>query len=130
MKRVMLCVLLLACGGFAARPNDDVVKPGANIDHIASAMSDAGYGETMLALVPRDEAHELKMWGVADGVLICTFAKKGKTVTALSYFFCDERPKSMRKTFTFPVKEFNPQTREMRILVPNAPHRANAQKMP
>jgi hypothetical protein len=121
MKSAIACAFILACIGFAAGAHKDVrkVKLGANADSASTAMTGAGYEETMLAMEARDQTHDLKMWKVGEGVLICTFTKADKIITQVSYFLCDERPKSARKEFVFSVKQFDPQSGVLEILPEN-----------
>lgn len=121
MKTAIAVSMVVAVVGLATRSGEDVVKPGAPIERVEYAMTEAGHGETMLAFEPGDDSHSLRMWDVGDGVLICTFGKRDQTVIAIEYFLCDERPKTTRKEFIFPVEEFRPQAREMRIVVPKRP---------
>ena len=133
MKPAPLLVLALlsqlVCSGLPADSDKDAVKPGLSIDGVMKLMNDAGYAETSLAIAAPDEAHGLTMWNVGEGALICTFKRKDKTVTAINYFFSDERPKSMRKEFDFEVKAYNPRSQEMQILVPKKAGR-NVKEVP
>lgn len=121
MKKLLTMALVfltaLACGSLFADLDQGTIKPGSKIDDVTKLMNDAGCIEVRLAMATSDKANSLRMWDVGDGVLICTFASKNKNVVSISYFFCDERAKSERKEFDLVVKEYNPRTREMQILI-------------
>lgn len=121
MKTLLIMALVfltaLTCGSLLADLDQGTIRPGSNIDDVTKLMNDAGYIKAQLAMETSGKANSLRMWGVGDGVLICNFTSKDKTVTAISYFFCDERAKSMRMEIDLKVKEYNPRTREMQILV-------------
>ncbi len=95
------------------------VQEGTDIDAVAKAMKASGYRETQLELMVWDEELSLKFWVVNEGALIATYSIETKKVTALSYWFCDERAKAVRKTFSLPVISFDPASGVMKINTKN-----------
>ena len=96
----------------------DIIKPGQNINDVADKLGKTGYKETGLDMAPLSQDLALKMWAVGEGVLIFSYSKKDKIIKGISFFLCDERPKNLRKSFDFIVKEFDPIARELKIIVP------------
>lgn len=70
-------------------------------------------------MAPRQKGEELKMWNVGEGALILTYQTETRKVKHISFHLSDERAKSERKCFDFPVLEFDAKTREMKIVIPS-----------
>ena len=95
------------------------IRLGHDIDDVTRVMAESGFNETGLDMIATKADTDLKMWSVGEGVLILTYSTKDKKVLGMSYFLCDERPKATRKTFHLNVREFDPKTRELKIVLPN-----------
>lgn len=119
MKMVAISGLIFACVGFQAYASEATIKTGQNIDDVSNSMTKAGYVETGLDMEAASKESELKMWSVDEGVLIFAYSTKDNITTEITYYLCDERPKAIWKTFEFTVTEFAPNTKEMKIKLPN-----------
>lgn len=112
---VMLC---LVCEGAEPGLADRFIRPGDDINDAKKIMAEFGYKETALDMAATTADSYLLMWDAGEGVLICTCSSKANKVLAMSYFLCDERPTATRKSFDLVVREFNPRTGELKIVLP------------
>jgi hypothetical protein len=120
MKVFIACFLLFVCTGFYAYAGEMIIKTGQNIDDVTKIMTSEGYKEAGLEMETLAKDHvALKMWSVGEGSLIFEYSTNNKKIKNISYYFCDERPKLTRKTFEFTITEFDPNSKEMKIKLPN-----------
>lgn len=82
------------------------LKTGDSIQDVSATMLKAGYKSIQLEMEP-NRGFDLRMWSVDSGVLIFTYSSSSQKVTAISYFLTDDRPKSLRTEFNFPVLSFD-----------------------
>lgn len=91
------------------------VKVGAKITDVAKAMEEAGYSTSGMELFLKDPDDRLDFWSVDDGTLLVGHSAKTGKVTDISYHFCDERAKSVRKEFTLNVDHFDTKSGAMLV---------------
>lgn len=111
-RLVLLCIVWLL---YCPPASSDVLKNGHSIQDAINAMNAAGYGTTVLEMGPPARDEELHFWKVDQGVLIINYSKTTDEIVALNFWFADERPKALRKTFAFNVIAFDTDTGEMTI---------------
>ena len=98
--------------------NDGLIQLGTSEKSLIDMMKAGKYKASGLAMVP-DPSSRLLFWSVENGILIVTLSKKTNKVTAMTYFLCDERPRSIRTEFNLPLSQFNTKTGEMVLKAKN-----------
>lgn len=109
---------------FAFQEPDMLLTAGQKIDAFDTAMKRFGYSETMADMRSFEKNHTLRMWDVYEGVLVASFSLETKTVSGMSYLLedkNDKRGKGEATSFLFDVRDFNPKTRELKIVIKEAP---------
>lgn len=98
----LLATLLCSCS------SAEVITNGLAISDARKAMAAAGYKQTGLEMIARNHPkEELQFWDVDQGVLIVAYSTVSQRIVGLTFFLCDERPKSKRKTFDLEVASFD-----------------------
>jgi hypothetical protein len=103
-----------------------LLTAGQKIDAFDAAMKRFGYSETMEDMRSFEKNHTLRMWDVYEGVLVVAYSIDTKTVSSMSYLLedkNDKRFKGERTSFLFDARDFNPKTRELKIVLKDAPTR-------
>ena len=123
MKRLssLLATLFLACGIAAADAAGSVIRKGGLIgSHLEeSAPLVKTYGKpTSLLDTPSSVAarSEVMMWKVGEGVLVIETSFSAGIIHSMTYVIVASDGK---KRTTLTVKQFDPVTREMTIVIPN-----------
>jgi len=101
-------VVFCACGSAATRTNALAVAAGS------SALTGVGYAKTGLEMMPRAGEY-LEFWQVDQGVMIVSYSNASQKIVGLAFWFADERPKALRRTFEFDVASFDTSTGMMTI---------------
>jgi hypothetical protein len=129
MKQIAILVVTLACsvGNTIADTNTATVKPGDPLTKHIQSLKAFGDGKPLLATptgVPGET--EVMMWRVGDGVLTVTTSIGAVIIKEMTYIVRGDGGKSV----PLKVKEFNPKTGEMTIIVPNKASEATSEPAP
>ena len=119
MKKTIIFLAMFACGTATfATETTSVVKIGDSVAlHREDSSSLRRYGDGKPVMKwPTSLARQYMMWKIGDGVLVLEYGIGLGRITELTYVVRDSKGKTVT---SFPVKEFNPTTREMTIMVPN-----------
>ena len=105
----------------ATAAEDDVIKKGGSIGaHLGEGTPlTKTYGKpTQLLNSPSSVpgTSEVMMWKVGDGILVIETSFSAGIIKNISYVITDSKE---QKRTTLKVKEFNPTTGEMTIVIPN-----------
>jgi len=111
LRAFAFCAATLIPSGYAAE-----IKVGDNIDQMAVMMRKLKYQETNLQTVLQLNIGE-NSWRVGEGELVAEYTHTDKHISNMYYFVSDERSKVIRKTFTFQVISFDPESRRMMISI-------------
>lgn len=108
---------------FVFQEPDVLLTAGQKIDAFDPAMKRFGYSETMADMRSFEKNQTLGMWDVYEGVLVASFSSETKSVSGMSYLLedkNDKRGKGEATAFLFDVRDFNPKTRELKIVIKEA----------
>ena len=120
-KNIMILASLVCMSAFAVSAEDNnVIKPRGSIgEHLGEAAAlIRTYGKPKQLLdspssVPATT--EVMMWKVGEGILVIETSFSAGIIKNISYVITD----SQNRRTTLKVKEFNPATGEMTIIIPN-----------
>jgi len=117
---LLLMMLMLADSAQAERPNESVIlKIG---DSLAlhwkkdSPLHKYGDGKPLVKWSCDRLGFETMMWKAGDGILVVEYTKGAVMIIIMSYVITGAKGNLVA---IFEVKEFNPTTGEMKIVVPN-----------
>jgi hypothetical protein len=130
MKKTIIFLAVLFCGttAFTGETNS-VVKIG---DSIAlhwkenSPLRDYGDGSLLMGW-KTIIGNQCMMWEVGDGLLVLEHTVGIGRISRLTYVVRDAKGEIVT---SLPVKDFNPKTGEMTIMIPNKANSEDARTMP
>lgn len=119
MNIMLLVLLLCATPVFSAETNSIAMKLG---DGIGSHTEDMKAYQKMdqPSEQPLGKIPEVAMWKVGDGILSVTHSMGVGIIMDMTYTV----PADGNKRVVLKVKEFNPKTGELTLLIPNKPSEA------
>ena len=118
MKTLIISVALLCSLAVCAMADADssVISPGELISKHVSSLKPYGDGKPLNATPAGTPGKtEVMMWRVGDGILTVTVTIGAGVIRDMSYITRTDGGKGL----PLKVKEFNPETGDMTIMVPN-----------
>jgi hypothetical protein len=130
MQYIWLLIIAVLCMSAQApvAAESGPIKSGDSIGHHIAALREYGDGRLLIEWVSNKtkdiDRYEVSMWNVGNGILVVENTWSAGKIAAMSYVIRDAKGKAV---VTFKVKEFDPTTGEMVIIV--QPHGAEIPKL-